>query len=109
MLTQQDKDFIRYWKENRDRQRKTLRQFLIGIPIGLLFAVPIFLNVTSGWYKRADMERNTGGLNPGVLLVALLLIVAFIAIFSKKHQWDRKEQQYLELLSKQAKENAEKL
>ena len=106
MLTQQEKDFIQYWQQNRDRQKKTFRQFLIGIPVGLLFAVPIFINFTSGWYKRAAMVRNTPDFNPVVLLIALLLIVGFIAIFSKKHQWDMREQQYRELLAKQLKEQA---
>jgi uncharacterized membrane protein len=104
MLTQQEKDFIIYWQKNRDRQKKTFRQFLIGIPIGLLFAVPIFINFTSGWYKRAAMMTNTPDFNPLVLMVALLIIIAFIAIFSKKHQWDMREQQYRELLAKQSKD-----
>jgi uncharacterized membrane protein len=104
MLNQQEKDFIIYWQKNRDRQKKTFRQFLIGIPIGLLFAVPIFINFTSGWYKRAAMMTSTPDFNPLVLMVALLIIIAFIAIFSKKHQWDMREQQYRELLAKQSNE-----
>ena|ERR1700722_19280216 len=108
MLTQQEKDFIQYWRVNRDRQKKTFKQLLIGIPVGLLFAVPIFINFTAGWYKRAAMMTHTADFNPLVLLVALLLIVAFIAIFSKKHQWDMREQQYRELLAKQLEEESEK-
>jgi hypothetical protein len=104
MLTQQEKDFILYWQQNRDRQKKTFRQFLIGIPVGLLFAVPIFINFTSGWYKRAAMISNTSDFNPVVLMVALIIIIAFVAIFSRKHQWDMREQQYRELLAKQLKE-----
>lgn len=104
MLTQREKDFIVYWEKNRDKQNKTFRQFLIGIPIGLLFAVPIFINFTSGWYKRAAMISNTSDFNPMVLMVALLIIIGFIAIFSKKHQWEMREQQYRELLAKQSKE-----
>lgn len=104
MLTQREKDFIIYWEKNRDRQKKTFRQFLIGIPIGLLFAVPIFINFSAGWYKRAAMMTGTPDFNPLVLMIALLIIVAFIAIFSKKHQWEMREQQYRELLAKQSKE-----
>jgi hypothetical protein len=54
------------------------------------------------------MERNAD-FNPGVLLVALLLIVGFVAIFSKKHQWDMREQQYRELLAKQEKEEKKEI
>jgi hypothetical protein len=77
MLTEQEKNFIAYWE--------------------------IMINFVSGWYKRAVMERNAD-FNPVVLMVALLLIIGFIAIFSKKHQWDMREQQYRELMAKQSKE-----
>jgi hypothetical protein len=30
MMTQEEKDFIRYWEQNRDSQKKTYRQWLIG-------------------------------------------------------------------------------
>jgi len=105
MLTQQEKDFIDYWQRNRDSQKRTLKQLLIGIPIGLLFAIPICINFFSGWYKRAAMMSNTPDFNPLVLIIAMIVIIAFVAIFSKRHQWDMREQQYQELLSKQAKED----
>jgi uncharacterized membrane protein len=104
MLTQREKDFLFYWEKNREREKRVFRQFLIGIPAGLLFAVPIFINFASGWFKRATMIANSQDFNPIVLLIALLVIVAFIAIFSKKHQWDMREQHYRELLAKQARE-----
>jgi sterol desaturase/sphingolipid hydroxylase (fatty acid hydroxylase superfamily) len=108
MLTQQEKDFIRYWENNRARQKKVVRQFLVGIPIGLLFVIPIVINFSAGWYKRADMEANTQDFNPMVLLVALLLIVGFTAIFYQRHKWDQHEQRYRELLHRQSKEESEK-
>ena len=40
-------------------------------------------------------------LNPFVLIVAVFLIIVFMAIFYKRHQWDMKEQQYLEIKSRQ--------
>jgi hypothetical protein len=106
MLTQREKDFIRYWEANRLRRKKVFRQFLIGIPIGLLFVIPIIINFSSGWYRRADMEANSSDFNPAVLLVALLLIVGFTAIFYQRHQWDQYEQHYRELLARQEKEGS---
>jgi hypothetical protein len=97
MLTAQERDFIRYWEANRLRRKKLVRQFLIGIPIGLLFVIPIAINFGSGWYQRADMEARSPDFNPMVLLVALLLIVGFTAIFYQRHQWDQYEQRYQEL------------
>ena len=100
MLTKEENDFIRYWEANRLRRKKTVRQFLLGIPAGLLIVVPIVVSLVSGWYKRANMEANSGDFNPSVLLVALLLIVGFTAIFWQRHKWDQYEQRYRELLAK---------
>jgi len=108
MLTKEEEAFLRYWEANRSRQKKLFRQFLVGIPIGLLFVIPIVINFSSGWYKRADMEANSPDFNPIVLLIALLLIVGFTAIFWQRHKWDQHEQRYRELLIKQSTENEEK-
>jgi hypothetical protein len=105
MLTQQEKDFIRYWAANRLRRKKVVTQFLVGIPIGLAFVIPIVINFVSGWYKRAQMEANSQDFNPVVLLIALLLIVGFTAVFYQRHQWDQYEQRYRELLARDAREN----
>ena len=103
MLSKEERDFIHYWQQNRLRRKKTVRQFLLGIPIGLLFVIPIVINFTSGWYKRAAVEAGSQDFDPRVLFVALLLIVAFIAIFYQRHKWDQYEQRYLELLAREAR------
>ena len=107
MLTPEEKAFIIYWEHNRDRRKKVFRQFLVGIPIGLLFVIPIVINFASGWYQRADMEANSPDFNPLVLLVALLIIVAFTAIFYQRHKWDQHEQKYRELIARQTDEETE--
>jgi uncharacterized membrane protein YdjX (TVP38/TMEM64 family) len=84
-----------------------MKQFLIGIPIGMAFAIPILINFGSGWYRRADMEANTPDFNPLVLLVALVLIVGFVSIFYQKHKWDQYDQRYRELLAQQEREGGE--
>ncbi|MBS1600126.1 MAG: hypothetical protein JST75_18005 [Bacteroidetes bacterium] len=102
MLTDEEKKFIDYWEKNRDKQKKTFRQLLFGIPIGLIFALPILLNFASGWYKRAGMMINTTDFNPVVLLVAIFLIIGFIAIFSKRHKWEQNDQFYKELKARES-------
>ncbi len=106
MLTQREKDFVHYWEGNRLRRKKVFRQFLIGIPIGLLFVIPIVINFSSGWYRRAEMEANSADFNPMVLFVALLLIVGFTAIFYQRHKWDQYEQRYQELRARLLKEDS---
>ena len=108
MLSKEENDFIRFWEANRLRRKKTVRQFLLGIPAGLLIVIPIVINFASGWYKRANMEANSQDFNPGVLLVALLLIVGFTAIFWQRHKWDQYEQRYRELLARRDREEGAK-
>ena len=98
-----------YWEQHRDKEKKTFRQLLVGLPIGLVFVVPIIINYMSGWYKRANMwarghEEDSSGT---ILVVAALVILVFIAIFSKRHRWEMNEQSYQELLAKQEKEKEE--
>lgn len=98
-LSEDEKQYIDYWEHNRLRQKKLLNQLLVGLPLGILFAAPVLLNLFGGWYKRAGMQANAK-MNPVVLLIAVLLIVVFVAIFSRKHKWEMKEQQYREFITK---------
>jgi hypothetical protein len=86
-LTEEEQKFVDYWARERTRQRKTMYQLLVGLPLGLLFALPIGVNFLLGrfWYKRADAVGNSQ-FNPIVLLVAVMGIAVFIAIFQKKYQ-----------------------
>ncbi len=107
MLSEEEKSFLKYWEENRDKEKKLFRQLLIGLPLGLIFTLPILLNFMSGWYKRAVMIRNSS-FNPAVLIVAVIIIVCFFAIFNKRYQWEMKEQQYRELKSKEDKDRMQR-
>ena len=98
-LTNKEKAFIKYWEANRLKQRKLLYQLAFGLPIGLLLGGLILFNFRAGWYIRAEMEANAS-FNPVVLYVAIIIIAVFIAIFSKKFQWEQRESMYRELLAK---------
>ena len=103
MLSQQEKDFLRYWEENRLNKKRFLRQFSIGLPLGVLIVVAIFVNTLSGWYRQADMViRNNSSLML-VIIIALLMTAIFIAIFSSRHKWEQNEQRYQELKQKAEK------
>lgn len=90
-----------------------MRQLFVGLPIGLLISAGIIFSLDLGWYERANMVANSQ-MNPFILLIAIIGIAVFTAIFYKKFKWDQNEQQYLELLSKKerlkraATENAAK-
>ena len=105
MLTEDEKLFVEYWEANRLRFKTWKYQLMTGLPVGMLFALPILLLLISAklWYKRADMLANTI-VNPYVLIVAVLLIATFIAIFHKNHQWEMREQQYQALKARERSE-----
>lgn len=108
MVTEDEKKFIQYWEANRENQKKFLTQLIAGIPMGLLFALPVFLLLFSArfWFRRADMVANSQ-LNPVIISVAIFIIAVFFGVFNKKHQWDMKEQQYIEFKAKEKQQGQE--
>lgn len=105
MLTSDENEFLGYWEENRVKKKKVLRQLYVGLPMAVILIATIFINLFSGWFKKADMvlHKEKSSLII-VLLVAALLIVVFIVIFSARHRWDINEQSYRELVNKKNKE-----
>jgi sterol desaturase/sphingolipid hydroxylase (fatty acid hydroxylase superfamily) len=100
MLTEEEKGFILYWEQNRIRKKRLLWQLAAGLPLGVFLAGAIFINYFSGWHKRADMKLwadSSGGL---VIIIALLLTIVFVVVFSSHYRWDMNEQRYRELLTK---------
>ena len=107
MLSEEEQNFIVYWEQNREKEKRVLKQWLMGLPVGMLFGIPILLNLFSGWYKRANMDLNSnlsnGEFNPLILIIALFIIISFIAVFSKRHKWEMSNQRYLELKAREGK------
>lgn len=101
MLSEREKKFVDYWESCRDKEKQWQRQFVQGLPIGLLFALPILAILFTGkyWYKRADAVAHAK-LNPSVLVIAVLIITIFIAFFYKRYQWEMRDQLYRELKNK---------
>jgi hypothetical protein len=118
MLTTEEEKFIQYWEANRTKKKKTLTQLAIGLPLGLVLSLPILLSLLSGWNKNfklvkegetiekkpmLDSREMLTQFTPDYLLViiiAVLAIAIFIAIFQQKHKWDLQENQYLSLLQR---------
>ena len=102
MLSEKEETFIKYWSENRLEQKKSFRQFIKGMSLGITIGIGIIITISVGWYQRANMEANSS-LNPFVLLFIILIISVGMAFLYKNHQWEMKEQQYLEFLAKKKK------
>jgi Mg/Co/Ni transporter MgtE len=106
MLTKEEEGFIQYWETNRLRRKRLLKQLAIGLPLGVVMVVAIFISFVSGWHKQAEEELRTQTRTESdstvilILVIAALLIVVFTAVFSARHKWDMYEQRYRELLAK---------
>lgn len=107
-FSQRELEFMQWWEQVRDREKKTFRQLIIGLPLGLVFAIPIVLSFFSSrfWYKRAEMVGNSQ-FNPAVLIIAVFAIAAFVGVFNKKLKWEQREQYYKGLKARQAAEQEE--
>jgi hypothetical protein len=102
MLTQKEKDFMRYWEQNKDKEGHLSHQLLAGLPLGLCFGLPILVCfLFRSWYKWLPYVSDEEVL---FISLAVLGIVLFYAVFRQKFLWERKEQQYLELKAKGIKE-----
>ena len=104
MLTKDEKLFLEFWEKNRDREKRFLRQLAGGLPIGLIFALPVLIAVIfHNWYKSMTYISGSQII---VITVGVLVIAVFFAIFRMKFKWENNEQLYKELKFKQEKDDA---
>ncbi|WP_018628217.1 hypothetical protein [Niabella aurantiaca] len=103
MYTKEEEAFIKYWEANRLKKKRSVKNLLIGTPFGILLMIGTFINFFSGWYKKAAMQANADPSLFLILLIAGIIIVAFIAVFSSYHRWDINENHYKSLLARKNK------
>ncbi len=100
MINEEEKQFMAWWKENRLKKRSLVWTLAAGLPLGTLIALGVFINFFSGWYIQANMALRMDHSGVLVIIIALLLIVIFMVVFSARHKWELNEQRYLELKHK---------
>ena len=104
MLTKDEKFFLEYWEKSRDKEKQFLRQLAIGLPMGLVFALPVLLVVIfHGWYKNMIYISDSQII---VIIIGVLSVAIFFSIFRGKFKWEHNEQLYKELKFKEKQDNA---
>jgi hypothetical protein len=103
MNNMKEEEFISYWKEKRTESKLNPFLFLKGFAGGLIIGLLVFISMLLGWYKRANMDA-ANKLNPIVLLICILAIGTFIAIFYTYFKFEQNEQLYQEILKKREKQ-----
>jgi membrane protein YdbS with pleckstrin-like domain len=108
MLTEKEDEFISYWEKNREKENAFVSKLLSGIPMAILFALPILLLVISVWLFIPEWYTKISKTSPGMFLTAifaLFIIVLFYSFFRMQFKWESNEQLYLELKHKQSVTN----
>jgi hypothetical protein len=100
MLSEKERAFLKYWEENRVKEKSITKQLFPGLPIGLALGAAILFMLDSGWYERANMEVQTES-SPVIIFICIVGIVAFTGFFYKKFRWEMNEQAYKELRIKE--------
>jgi pilus assembly protein TadC len=104
MLTEEEKLFLEYWEKNRDKEKHFARQLASGLPLGLVFALPVLVAVIfHNWYKSMIYISGSQVI---VISIGVLGIAIFFAIFRMKFKWENNEQLYKELKFKAKKDDA---
>ena len=104
MLTKDEKLFLEYWEKNREKEKKIFRQLTYGAPWGLVFALPILvLVIFDDWYKNMIPISKSQMI---LIIITILAIAVFYALFRMRFKWESNEQLYKELKFKEKKDNA---
>lgn len=99
MITSEEKLFVEYWERNRNKEKKLFHRLAFGLPIGLVFALPILLSVLfHDWYKNMVYVSNS---EVTVIMIAVLAIAVFYGLFRMKFKWEMNDQHYKELKSRE--------
>ena len=99
MLSSEEERFLAYWAANGNKERSSIRPFLVGLSSGFAIGIAVMVTLSSGWYERANMEANSK-MSGIVFLIAILALSFFLAFFYRKFRWETNEQRYRELLAR---------
>jgi predicted tellurium resistance membrane protein TerC len=107
MLTDKDKAFIVHWEQVRLREASFMRKLLSGLPMALIFALPVLLLVIVVKMFLPEFETRISKVPAStyvMVVLAVLLITLFYAFFRMHHRWEENEELYklLKLKQKQA-------
>jgi uncharacterized BrkB/YihY/UPF0761 family membrane protein len=99
MLTERETAFITYWKTHRDPHNTLASKLLRGLPVAIMFGLPIILFILAvyiyfpDWY--AKLSNTTSG-SFVTIVVAVIIAILFFSYFRMHFKWEMNEQLYKE-------------
>ncbi|HRD58615.1 MAG TPA: hypothetical protein PK504_11220 [Ferruginibacter sp.] len=112
MITEKERLFIRYWEHEREIQSRFSSKFINGLPMAIVFGLPIILFVLVVYLWFPDWYAKISGSSAGsfmMAVIAVLICILFFSYFRMHFKWEMNEQLYLELKQKEKKEQAAEL
>ena len=106
MLSEKEIEFINHWASVRDKYSTFSSKFLRGLPMALLFSLPIFFSIvlvyflSPEWYTKISQKASGESM---MIVVSLMIIILFFSFVRMHFNWEMNEQAYLELLAKKEK------
>jgi hypothetical protein len=107
MISEKEKEFLRYWEQNRDSENNFGHKLLKGLPMAMVFGLPIILSVIVVRLYFPDWYTKISQTTPGMFLTAIIAVIGiiiFTAFFNMQFRWETNEQAYQELRIKEKKE-----
>jgi len=104
MLTDKEREFLLYWERNREKESSFASKLLGGLPMAILFSLPIILSVVAVYLFIPDWYMKISKTSPGTfitIIFAMLLISLFFSFFRMQFKWEMNEQLHKELKSKE--------
>jgi hypothetical protein len=108
MITEKEKQFLRYWEANKDIEDRFLNKMLGGLPMAIIFGLPVILSVLVVRIFFPDWYMKISQTTPGMFIsaiIAVVCIVLFYSFFRMQYKWEMNEQLYQELKFKESKED----
>ena len=108
MLTEKDKQFLAYWEKNREQQGQFMSKLLGGLPMAMIFGLPIILSLMvvrlffPDWYTKISNASNGSFVT---VLVAILILVFCYSFFRMQYKWELNEQLFAEIKAKEKKQH----
>ena len=97
MLSEKETAFIAYWEANRENEKTVSYRIIKGLPMAMLFALPILLFVVVVKLYFPDWNAKVSQTSPGMLLtavVAVMITVLFYSYFRMQFKWEHNEEIY---------------
>lgn len=104
MFSEKELSFIQHWEKVRDHEKLFLTKLKNGLPMAMLFGLPILLLLVGVYFYLPEWYTKVSGAASGeisTLLIAVCLIIIFFSYFRMHFKWEMNEQLYLELKSRE--------